>query len=188
MNPDWKQTRLSSTVTVAKYEQLEASRDKDGIANFVIERFTERYVTPMRVDTSKKHGFTIMAVSCLLIEALESFYQGWPDSRGREPLAFCNFFDRNKDFRFMRGQSQYFYKNVRCGILHQGETTGGWQVRRSGPIFEDKTRAINAKKFHDQVEKVLKGYCAELRKSDWSASIWESLRKKMHAVCKNCER
>jgi hypothetical protein len=86
----------------------------------------------------------------------------------------------------MQGRSQGFYRSVRCGILHQGETTGGWHVSRTGPIFDDKSKTINAKKFHDQIEIVLKNYCADLRQADWSASIWESLRKKMHTVCKNC--
>jgi hypothetical protein len=41
-------------------------------------------------------------VSCLMIEALESFYQGWPDSRDKSQRAFCNFFDRNHNFSFIK--------------------------------------------------------------------------------------
>jgi hypothetical protein len=180
-------TMLSSGVSLTKYENMVANGDVPGIADFVEQRFTERYIAPMRVDPKKKNGFTIMAISCLLIEAIESFYQGWPDSNGKSSLAFCNFFDRNEGFAFMRGQGQSFYKNVRCGILHQGETTGGWHVRRSGPIFDKKTKTINAKVFHDEIARVLKIYCDELRRSDWSAPIWRALRKKMRSVCKNCE-
>jgi hypothetical protein len=180
-------TLLSSRVSVADYKKMEKDRDVQAIANFVRERFTERYITPMRVDTKKKNGFTIMAVSCLSIEALESFYQGWPESNNRSQLAFCNFFDRNQGFHFIRGQSQSFYKNVRCGILHQAEKTGGWHISRKGPIFDKKTKTINAKKFHDEIEKALSSYCTELQRSDWSASVWEALKRKMHSVCKNCE-
>lgn len=180
-------TLLSSRVSVANYKKMEESRDKDAIAKFIMERVSERYITPMRVERNKKNGFTIMAVSCLLIETLESFYQGWPDSNNKSQLAFCNFFDRNQGFGSFRGQAQSFYKNVRCGILHQGETTGGWHIRRDGTIFDKKTKTINAKIFHDEIEMVLSDYCVELRRSDWSAPIWKSLRKKMHSVCKNCE-
>lgn len=139
-------TLLSTSVSVADYKKLEKERSTQAIADFIEERFTERYITPMRVDASKKHGFTIMAVSCLLIEALESFRQGWPDSNGKSQLAFCNFFDRNKNFHFIRGYSQSFYRNVRCGILHQGETTGGWDIKRTGPVFDFRTKTLNAKK------------------------------------------
>lgn len=180
-------TLLSSSVSVADYKKMESNQDARAIADFVKERFMERYITPMRVDPKKKNGFTIMAVSCLLIEALESFYQGWPDSNSKSQLAFCNFFDRNQRFSSFRGLSQSLYKNVRCGILHQGEATGGWHIRRDGAILDKKTTTINAKLFHDEIEKVLTDYCDELRGSDWSAAIWKSFRKKMHSVCKNCE-
>jgi hypothetical protein len=148
---------------------------------------SERYIEPMRVDRAKKNGFTIMAVSCLLIETLESFIQGWPDTKNKSQLAFCNFFDRNIGFALFHGEAQNFYKHVRCGILHQGETTGGWHIRRNGALFDKTTRTINAKKFHDEVESVLKSYCIDIQGSDWSMPIWQSFRKKMHSVCKNCE-
>lgn len=180
-------TLLSSRVSVSDYKNMEKNRDKDAIAQFIKERVSERYITPMRVELNKKNGFTIMAVSCLLIETLESFYQGWSDSNNKSQLAFCNFFDRNKGFDSFSGQAQSFYKHVRCGILHQGETTGGWHIRRDGAIFDRQTKTINAKLFHDEIETVLSGYCNELRHSDWSTPIWKSLIKKMHSVCKNCE-
>lgn len=39
----------------------------------------------------------MMAVACLMIEALESFYQGWPDTNGRSKDAFCKFADWNSE-------------------------------------------------------------------------------------------
>ena len=180
-------TFLATDLTVAQYKALGQGGNTQAIADFIERRFTERYITPMRVDASKKNGFTIMAVACLLIEALESFRQGWPNSDQKSQLAFCNFFDRTSNFTFIRGYSQDFYKNVRCEILHQGETTGGWHIRRKGPIFDKSTKTVNAKKFHDEIEKVLKHYCDELRKSSWDSEIWKALRKKMRAICRNCE-
>lgn len=180
-------TMLSSRVSVADYKKMEESRDRKAVAEFMRDRMSERYIEPMHVDLEKKNGFTIMAVSCLLIETLESFIQGWPDTKNKSQLAFCKFFDRNGGFYPFGGESQNFYKHVRCGILHQGETTGGWHIRRSGALFDKRTRTINAKLFHDEVAKVLKCYCTELQNSDWSAPIWQSFRNKMRSVCKNCE-
>ncbi len=128
-----------------------------------------------------------MAISCLMIESLESFYQGWTDSNRKSQLAFCNFFDRNQNFQFIRGCSQEFYKCVSCGILHQGETTNGWHIRREGAVFQKKTKTINAKLFHDHDEVALNTYCVALESNEWNSDIWKKLRKKMSAVCKNCE-
>lgn len=165
---------------------MEKSRDQKEIANFIRERFDERYIKPMRVKKSQKNGFTIMAVSCLMIETLESFFQGWVNTRNKSQLAFCNFFDRNTDFDFIRGYSQEFYKHVRCGILHQAETTGGWHIRRDGDIFDKETKTINSKKFHDRIENVLIQYCKDLEVKDWNSDLLKNFRKKMKSICDNC--
>ena len=73
--------KLSERVTVAEYLKLEKNKDQKGIAKFIQDRFTERYIEPLRGCNT--HGFSIMAVSCLMIEALESFRQGWPDTDGK---------------------------------------------------------------------------------------------------------
>lgn len=181
------ETLLSSTVSVAKYKEMVAQQDAGAIVDFIRQRFTERYIEPMRVDRKKKNGFTIMAVSCLMIESLESFYKGWPDSNRKSQLAFCNFFGRNDNFLFIKDHAKEFYINIRCGILHQGETTKGWHIRRDGQVFDEKTNTINAKLFHDQVEASLITYCKELTSENWNSEIWKNLRKKMKAICKNCE-
>lgn len=181
------ETLLSSTVSTAKYKVMVLQRDSGALVDFIQKRFTERYIEPMRVDRKKKNGFTVMAVSCLMIESLESFYKGWPDSNRKSQLAFCNFFDRNENFSFLKGYSEEFYKNVRCGILHQGETTKGWHIRRDGQIFDKNTKKINANLFHKQVELSLSNYCKELTNEKWDSDIWKNFRKKMDAVCDNCE-
>jgi hypothetical protein len=180
-------SHLSSTIKISDYKSFVENKEAQKIVDFVRQRFTERYVVPMRVEIERKNGFTIMAISCLMIEALESFYQGWADSNRKSQLAFCNFFDRNNNFSFMQGYSEEFYKSVRCGILHQGETTNGWHIRRQGPIFTVKTKTINAKLFHDRVAESLDGYCNLLKNSEWNDEAWKKLRQKMKAVCKNCE-
>jgi hypothetical protein len=182
------ETYLSSDVTVKQYLELEKEQDQDAIADFVFIRFSERYIEPMRIDPNKKNGFTIMAVSCLMIEALESFKQGLPNTKRKSQLTFCNFLDQNSDFHFLKGFSQEFYSHVRCGILHQAETTGGWHIRRDGSVFRKNTKTINAKLFHDRVEKVLKAYCSALREASWDDRIWVNFRKKMKAVIKTCEK
>src|SRR6185437_13876903 len=128
---------------------------------FVRQRLRERYINPVsRLEPSEKNGFSIMAVSCLLIEAYETFRQGWPSSDSKSALAFCYFFDREDRFKDFRGHFRGFYEHVRCGILHQGETTGGWKLTRAAtkPLFESCERTINASTFHTLVAEVIDDY------------------------------
>lgn len=179
-------TKLSSNTTVDQYKSLELNKDIDGIICFVEARFYERYIRPMRIDKTQKSGFAIMALSCLMVEALESFYQGWSNTKGKSELAFCQFFDRNANFAFIRGFSSDFYKQIRCGILHQAEVTDGWLIRRDGIVFDSVSKSINANLFLDEIEQALKNYCISLKNSKWTDSIWVNFRKKMKAICDNC--
>ena len=67
--------RLSSTVTVKRYREIERAKDRAALANFIYERLSERYIQP--VTSAHKNGFAMMACASLLIETLESFYSGW---------------------------------------------------------------------------------------------------------------
>lgn len=186
--------RLSSSGTIKKYLQLEAKKDRVAIADFLRERFTERYIIPLRGDPDKKHGFCTMAISCLMIEALESFWKGWPNTRNKSREAFHSFFQRCLEQgldlgRFARKKlSDDFYYGVRCGILHQAETTRGWLILMKGPPYNPDTKTINATKFHDELKKALHIYCVTLKQSDWDSEVWQNLRKKIRAVIKHCKR
>jgi len=182
-------TQLSKNYSVAQYKKLEAAQppNKAEIAKFFGERFTERYITPINAaGRPHKHGFCTMAVSCLMIEALESFWCGWPDTEHRSQLAFCQFFQRTPALSAFFGFVPQFYKNVRCGILHQAETTGGWHIERQGELFEPKMLTINATKFHAEVGESLSAHARLLISSDWDSELWTNFRNKMKQVCKNC--
>jgi hypothetical protein len=187
MGPKSTDTLLSSSVSVPQYRALEKEGSRDEIANFIYERFNERYIRPFDKN-AKKNGFIMMASACLMIESLESFWQGWRKSP-TSALAFCQFFDRNDRFRAFRGHSQKFYVNIRCGILHQGETTGGWHIRRDRRVlFEPATTTIDATRFLKEMDCCLSEYCDLLRASEWNSDVWKNLRKKMKAVCANAKR
>jgi hypothetical protein len=179
-------TLLSSSVSLPQYLVFEEKQEREAIATFVYQRFHERYIRPFERNP-KKNGFIMMASSCLMVEALESFWQGWKKSPN-SALAFCQFFDRNDRFLPLRGFSQKFYANVRCGILHQGETTGGWHIRRDrSELFDAKTLTIDATHFLNALEGCLSDYRDNLKAAEWQAEVWTRLRKKMKEVCINAE-
>jgi hypothetical protein len=189
----WKST-LTSTgqVTVADYKawRAEGERSKGKMAEFFRERVRERYIDPvLALDADEKNGFSIMALSCLLIETYETFRQGWPSSDNKSALAFCRFFDREDLFLDFRGNAQQFYRNVRCGILHQGETTGGWKITRETgePLFEPSTHTVHATKFHALMADVIDKYRDNLNANLLTSDIWKHFTIKMKATIDNCE-
>jgi hypothetical protein len=173
-------TQLASGFTVADYRQAVASKDGTAIASAIGRRFRERYLTP--VTSGTKHGFAMMAAACLMIEALESFRQGWSrtDKNGRSPETFRLFFESSDAFKPFRGLD--FYKHVRCGILHQAETTGGWKIVRKGPIFEPSTLTINATTFVRALSIELDGFCVDLEATAWDDPKWDKVRNKLKAI------
>ena len=180
---------LSSSTSIRRYRELEAAQNRSEIAKFIYQRFWERYIAPFEsMSHRQKHGFSIMAVSCLMIEALESFRQGYLNTDGKSSSCFQGFLQKTKHLGKFKDISVQFYKNVRCGILHQAETTGGWRIRRDGPLFDGETRTINATQFLSCLKKELKQYQLELESSDWSSILWENLRNKTDAIIENCRR
>jgi hypothetical protein len=175
---------LARGYTVARYRTLEAARDRRRIADLVRRRFTDRYLAPMLAPQRVTHGFARMAIGCLMVEALESFRQGWPNSRDKSRTAFCGFFDAHSEFAAFRGHAERFYKDVRCGILHQAETRGGWKIHRRGPLFDADSRTVNATTFLRRLSVVLRAYCRQLSTNDWDSEVWVNCRKKLDALCK----
>ena len=191
---DLNNVELSSTVTVAGYREMERSQNRNGLAHFVQERLSERYIAPLQaVPPKKKHGFLVMAASCLLVETLESFYQGWESTdkgmnrvdikdpcKPTDPnrttvssgeVAFCYFFQREQEFAAFRPYEQAFYKHVRCGLLHQGETMSGWRVQRKEELFDVPNLTVNATKFLMAVRRSLRAYAEKLRSAEYGAHL-----------------
>ncbi len=176
-------TKLSSSTTVARYRALEAAADKHALGRFIVERFNERYFRPVE-DSPSKHGFTVLAVACLVIETLESFYQGRADTKNVSTQMFRDFFARNTGLKVFGGGNDWFYKDIRCGILHQSETRDGWRVLRKGPLLDAKRKAINATALLRELQRGVEQYAAQLETDE---VLWKHFQKKMRAVCANCQ-
>lgn len=102
-----KNTKLSASMTVAHYRALEQAGDRVALGDFIRERFDERYFKPVE-DSPSKHGFTLLAVGCLVVETLESFYQGRADTRNASAQMFRDFFARNTPLNVFGGGATGF--------------------------------------------------------------------------------
>jgi hypothetical protein len=184
---------LSSAVFASDVAKFKEEGDKESIIELVRQRFKERFFEPFRCNESK-HGFSMMAVSCLMIEALLSMQQGLNKSTDAKRVnnstksgaeLFGEFFASSKYLTDFAQLSDQFYQHIRCGILHQAETTGGWRIRRSGNIVCDKSKIINATKFMKALESELEHYLAALKKKELSDPLWVNLMKKVDFIANN---
>lgn len=179
-------TSLAKGITVGDYKNMVARMDKNGIASFIKQRLTERYIDPV-LQSNKQHGFSIMAQACLLIETYESFRQGWQDTEGKKKKPFELFFTREGRFAAFAEYHGDFYFNVRCGLLHQGETKNGWKINRKPNelLFNKTDKTIQAVKFMEALQDTIEDYVAELIAADWSDSIWENTLHKIELISIN---
>lgn len=127
----------------------------------------------------------MMAVSCLVIETLESFYEGLPDTRNRSAEMFRSFLRRETPLKLFGGGRDWFFTDIRCGLLHQGEVRGGWRIRRSGLLLDQENRTINAEAFVRTLSGEIARYAQALELDDL---VWSNFKNKMKAVCENCLR
>lgn len=168
-------------------------RIKNLISIFIYNRLHSRYIKPFSYDDEKfikefKNGFSMMANYCLLIETIISFKKGLKDSNRLSKKAFELFFTESIDFKTFNDKSNVFYKNIRCGILHQGEITKGWKLTRNAKyLFDEKSRTINVIKFGKLLDSYLIAYSEDLKSQDWNSSVWTNFRKKMNVIISNCK-
>jgi hypothetical protein len=199
-------------ITMSDIEKLITDeQNKEKIADLIYQRYYERYLKLFfyeRSDKTDKHndekgenehenqrfrkeyknGFLMMASSCLLIETLASYIEGnnktpWGQGNKSFQLLFEKAKKYNNDLSIFTHSG--FYSNIRCGILHQGETYKGFKIRRTGDLCNEKKNVINATKFVELLDSFLQSYVDELKNSRWDSSIWDNCRIKLRHIIQN---
>jgi len=179
---------LTQTVTVGqakKWISLKDEESKERLITLIYHLFNNRYIKHIKFADS---GFLKMAVGCFMIETLEAFKQGIEDTTGKSRKMFEDFFNSEQEyFPEFKQISGDFYKSVRCGILHQAETTDTWRILQKNDLLNLSERTINASKFIEALERSLDRYVRLLRINDFDSDTWKNAIKKMAAIIKNCD-
>ena len=147
-----------------------------------------------------------MALDCLLIETLQQFFEGKPRTprarfrgdpeRGSE--AYFGKFLTNASFRDDFGDhfgtdtlAYRFYDQIRCGILHQGETKGDSRIIFSTRLMwsvEPTSTGIvvNRHKFHARLTNIFRDYISTLKnpKTAEDEQLRNCFRTKMKHICR----
>jgi hypothetical protein len=160
---NWRKLKaeLQNSPTQGKWQQA----FDDFLFRRIETRYFEPVRAISKIRKRQGKGFSIVAVYCSLIEFFEAVKKGYeyrqdrnyynrlgqlvrgsrnPNANGlTQPLkneeVFVNFLTENAPFNveFTTQDSIIFYKDVRCSILHQAETTGNWIIKDG--INKDKT-------------------------------------------------
>lgn len=181
---DWQKLNLNSKNEV----------DWDKAFEIFEDRINGRYLKQIEVldlNPNRKigtyAGFSIMSITCLLIETLEQFWNGNLETSRDNPsngqisndaMAFYKFFQRSenfKDFFNTLEKANVFYIKIRCGLLHQGQTKGKSliHIRSSEPMLAwintnqiQDGLSINRRKFVDEIKVIFNKYLLYLKESD----------------------
>jgi hypothetical protein len=160
-------------------------------------RIRERYIEPIdhliAVDLPKRpaerrFGFAILGLDCLVVETLSAFIEGLEDTEGKSKRVFRTFMRTRTRFKniFTTDEiADQFYKEFRCGILHQAEVGGESKVWSVGPLLQisGKGFIVNRDEFHACVKGEFEDYLTELRDPS-NVILRENFRRKMDFIAR----
>src|SRR5947208_2007851 len=88
----------------------------------------------------RRFGFAVLAIDCLLVETLQAFWEGLEKTDRRSGEMFVNFLTRSTHFAppFDFVLAERFFRQFRCGILHQAEIWGDSRVVSEGPLIAEE--------------------------------------------------
>jgi len=190
---------IAKGITSDNYNTLDLSdynnSDWTKAFDYLEKRLSERYIEPIQVlqtseiDKSpieKKFGFAILAIDCLLIETIQSFYEGVTNSNGQSQQLFKNFLTQRENFKTYfatEKEAGEFYINFRCGILHQAQTFGDTKIWTVGKLvmLQGKYLVVNREDFHQAVLNEMKLYLNLLNKKN-DQTLLDNFKKKMDFI------
>jgi hypothetical protein len=199
---------LAANWTASEVRSCLRRKDKDGLIRFLRERHQERFFQPIRhlkvaPENIQGYGFAVMALCALLVETIQSYRDGLPTTYSRElgrlrnrsrvPTAyripqtpqvngkktFQRFFRAyQKNFGGLSGA--HFYRNIRNGLLHQGQTKAGWTLwKRGSRVWDAKQKKIFRDDFAESLETSFEIYLAALEKQKWNSRLWTNTARKI---------
>jgi len=174
---------------------------KEALNDYFLKRLNLRYLNTIKVlqkhDTFSGEGFSILAILCTLIEFLESTVEGlkYRYSNRNEKLGhfeysnskklFEKFLCNRKPFRkeFNLALAEEFYKNIRCGLLHEAQTKNHWRVQaknKEGKIIDKDQKIVYRDNFMEAINLFIKLYSVELKSNK---KFQEAFIRKFDSLC-----
>lgn len=112
----------------------------------------------------KKYDFAIMALEALLVETMLQFKHGLEDTNGVSRQEYTRYL-KTLSSSFTNDSASAFYRNVRCGILHSGQTYGNTVLTQDDHYIitmENDFFKVSVPKFTALLYSTYKAYCKSL--------------------------
>lgn len=168
------------------------------------KRIYERFIEPIEIliqqekETSaseKKYGFTILTICFLLIETLQSFYNGKTDSKNNSRNLFIQFLKERDSFKKEFSYDGIispsdFYSKYRSGIIHQSQTFGKTKVWSLGDqllFIHEGYVVLNRCLFYEKTKFEFEQYLKDLR-SLKNIKLMLFFKKKMDFIAKSMDQ
>lgn len=169
--------------------------------DYFVQRLDLRYLNPIKVlqkhGTCMGEGFSIVAIQCSLIEFLESTVEGknyrWLPKGKKLGLfeysssksLFVKFLSNRLPFSktFDVSAAEDFYINVRCALLHEARTKGGWKILADDPdskVVDVSERIVYRNNFQNAILVYIKSYGALLQSDK---ALQEAFIRKFDNLC-----
>jgi len=190
--------RISTKYTSADWKNLTFKNEDEWrtAVDIFKDRIKVRFIEPIsRIESCDYAGFAVMALDCLLIEMLQQFRMGvYKTPTGQSKSFFVSFLTETAFGKYFdQRKAELFYRQIRCGILHQAELRGSSKVLTSNGIplvsYSDDERGliVNRKAFHRVLMKEFNNYIKALRDPS-RTDVRELFLKKMMTICRTaCE-
>lgn len=174
--------------------KLHSEKNKNALAEIAYQRIYSRILKPITffderhcgpISKEYKSGFLTMICCLVSVEILASFIQGNDKTQmGKGKESF------NKVFEYAKAKGNELgifyetdiYKNIRNGLLHQGETYDKFLIRRKGPLYDMSSKAINANLFFKDFIILLDIYRIDLEKSELNSDIVSNMMDKISHI------
>lgn len=137
---------------------------------------------------SPHSGFVVLSIDSLLLETLQQFREGIIDGTGQSESMVTKFL-AGKRFQpaFNEDARKAYYKDIRCGLLHQAEAKQMWLIRRGQdsilrPSLNGEGYVIDVRLFHKALKASMKDYLRDLVRPE-NDSLRSNLWKKMNHIC-----
>lgn len=177
---DYHKLKLSETSSKCDWERA---------VDILKDRIQGRYINQIDLLSNdiNANGFAIMALNCLLIEALYQFENGLKETKNSNKKEYANFLKQMDSIAFSVGSvAEDFYTHIRCGILHSAQTKAESRLSdREGFIvaIENNVLIVSVTGVTNLVKKHFNSYAGRLLDSN-KIELRTNFIKKMKFVCR----
>lgn len=186
---------ISDNYSRSDYRRLHLQINSDYEAwslaiNIFSERIYGRFINQIKLlnENAQQNGFASMALCCLLIDTMYKFEHGTIATNYNEVKYEEMLMTYLNDVFSSLDMARAFYKGIRCGILHSGETQNGCMLSVTcNHIIEVQGNGINTKinvnviDFSNRVINYINEYINRLYSGDTQTR--KKFIKKMNFLC-----